>query len=43
MKNFKLLPVLTLLLVFTPVISQTPRITPEPPIGKGVVVLKLRA
>src|SRR5689334_14434501 len=41
MKNLKLLPVLTLLLsLFTPVISQTRRITPEPPIGKGVVVLK---
>ncbi len=41
MKNIKLLPLLTLiLLVFTPVVSQTPRITPEPPIGKGVVVLK---
>ena len=42
MKNFKLLPLLALILsVFTPVISQTPvRITPEPPIGKGVVVLK---
>jgi imidazolonepropionase-like amidohydrolase len=41
MKNLKLLSVLTLiLLVFTPVISQTPRITPEPPVGKGVVVVK---
>jgi imidazolonepropionase-like amidohydrolase len=41
MKNFKLLPLLTLILsLFTPVISQTPRITPEPPVGKGVVVLK---
>ena len=41
MKNIKLLPLLTLiLLVFTPVVSQTPRITPESPIGKGVVVLK---
>ena len=42
MKNFKLLPLLALILsVFTPVISQTPvRITPEPPIGKGVVILK---
>ncbi len=41
MKNIQILPLLTLiLLVFTPVVSQTPRITPEPPIGKGVVVLK---
>jgi len=41
MKNFKLLPLLTLLLsLSTSVVSQTPRITPEPPIGKGVVVLK---
>ncbi len=43
MKNFKLLPLLTLvLLVFTRVVlSQTqPRITPEPPIGKGTIVLK---
>jgi len=42
MKNFKLLPVLTLMLsVFTIALSQTaPRIVPEPPIGKGVVVLK---
>ena len=41
MKNFKLLPLLTLLLsLSTPVVSQTPRITPEPPIGKGVVVVK---
>ena len=41
MKNFKPLPLLTLILALsTSVISQTPRITPEPPIGKGVVVLK---
>ena len=41
MKNFKPLPLLTLILALsTAVISQTPRITPEPPIGKGVVVLK---
>ena len=42
MKNRKLLPLLTLILsVFTPAISQTQtRITPEAPIGKGVVVLK---
>ena len=41
MKNFKLLPLLTLILALsTSVISQTPRITPEPPIGKGVAVLK---
>lgn len=42
MKNFRLLPLLTLILsVFAPAVSQTPaRITPEPPIGKGVVVLK---
>ena len=41
MKNFKPLQLLTLILaIFTPAISQTPRITPEAPIGKGVVVLK---
>lgn len=42
MKNFRLLTLLTLMLsVLMPVLSQTPtRITPEPPIGKGVVVLK---
>lgn len=41
MKNFKPLQLLTLVLaIFTPAISQTPRITPEAPIGKGVVVLK---
>jgi imidazolonepropionase-like amidohydrolase len=41
MKNFKLLSLLTLTLaVFTPAVSQMPRITPEAPIGKGVVVLK---
>lgn len=38
MKTFKLLTLV--LALFTPVISQTPRITPEAPIGKGVVVLK---
>jgi imidazolonepropionase-like amidohydrolase len=39
MKNLLLL--LTLLLaLFTSALSQTPRITPEPPVGKGVVVLK---
>ena len=42
MKNFKLISLLTLMLsALTTVVSQTPaRITPEPPIGKGVVVLK---
>ena len=42
MKNFRLLLLLTLMLsVLTPAVSQTPaRITPEPPIGKGLVVLK---
>jgi imidazolonepropionase-like amidohydrolase len=42
MKKYKLLPLATLMLtVFIPVNSQTQtRITPEPPIGKGVVVLK---
>jgi imidazolonepropionase-like amidohydrolase len=41
LKNFKLLSLLTLLVsLLTPVISQTPRITPEPPMGKGTVVLK---
>src|SRR5688500_11171152 len=41
MKNQKLLPLLTLIiLMFTPAVSQTPRITPESPTGKGVVVLK---
>ena len=42
MKKYKLLPLATLMLsVFIPVSSQTQtRITPEPPIGKGVVVLK---
>ena len=42
MKNFKLISLLTLMLsALMTVVSQTPaRITPEPPIGKGVVVLK---
>jgi imidazolonepropionase-like amidohydrolase len=42
LKNFRLLSLLTLLLsVSLPAVSQTSaRITPEPPIGKGVVVLK---
>lgn len=42
MKNFKLISVAALILsVLAPAVSQTPaRITPEPPIGKGVVVLK---
>ncbi|HEX5964456.1 MAG TPA: amidohydrolase family protein [Pyrinomonadaceae bacterium] len=42
MKNFRLLSLLTLLFsVWTSAASQTPtRITPESPIGKGVVVLK---
>ncbi len=42
MKNFRLLSLLTLMLsVWTLAVSQTPpRLTPEPPIGKGVVVLK---
>lgn len=42
MKNFRLPLLLTLLFsVSMPGVSQTPtRITPEPPIGKGVVVLK---
>ncbi|HEX6045961.1 MAG TPA: amidohydrolase family protein [Pyrinomonadaceae bacterium] len=42
MKNFKLVSLLTLMLsALTTAVSQTPaRITPEPPIGKGVVVLK---
>ena len=42
MKNFKLVALLTLILsALTPVMSQTPqRITPEAPVGKGVVVLK---
>ncbi len=42
MKKYKLLPLVTLMLsVFIPVNSQTQtRITPEAPIGKGVVVLK---
>ena len=42
MKNFRLLSLLTLMLsASTAAVSQTaPRLTPEPPIGKGVVVLK---
>ena len=42
MKTFRLLTLLTLMLsVLMPAASQTQvRITPEPPIGKGVVVLK---
>ena len=42
MKNFRLLSLLTLMLsASAAAVSQTaPRLTPEPPIGKGVVVLK---
>ena len=42
MKNFKLIALPALLLAaLIPAVSQTPpRITPEPPVGKGVVVLK---
>ena len=42
MKTYKLLAAAALILsVLAPAVSQTPaRITPEPPIGKGVVVLK---
>ncbi|HEU4768669.1 MAG TPA: amidohydrolase family protein [Pyrinomonadaceae bacterium] len=42
MKNFKLISAAALILsVFAPAVSQTTvRLTPEPPIGKGVVVLK---
>lgn len=42
MKNFRLISLMTLMLsVWTPAVSQTPpRLTPEPPSGKGVVVLK---
>lgn len=44
MRNFKLLPVSLILVlsVFVPVVPQTPatRITPEPPVGKGTLVLK---
>ena len=42
MKNFRLLSLLTLMLSgWTLAVSQTPpRLTPELPIGKGVVVLK---
>jgi imidazolonepropionase-like amidohydrolase len=42
LKNFRILSLLTLMFAaLTPVVSQTaPRITPEPPLGKGVVVLK---
>ncbi|HEU5131911.1 MAG TPA: amidohydrolase family protein, partial [Pyrinomonadaceae bacterium] len=42
MKNFKLISAAALILaVLVPAVSQTPaRLTPEPPIGKGVVVLK---
>jgi len=42
LKNFRLLSLLTLMLsASAAAVSQTaPRLTPEPPIGKGVVVLK---
>lgn len=40
MRNVNLLPVALILVLSTLAVSQTPRITPESPVGKGTIVLK---